>query len=296
MDCASVRFGKLNAGQRDLVILNLFFALFLLSSCDQPSFSMSLFLGDPMRICIFSSCLLFCLTHSYSAQSQTSTPSSFQTQAQMATSAKTFSVVNVTANAEWTTGSTHEAGTAQLQAKVDGSASLQLSIGPASRMESQTKADNSRTCAWTDAVGTSHKIHGPNCFIAVPWFAPGLFTQPLSLLPAQLGTIDVGEVSNSGTTLHQINYFLNLADAANSSMSQANDLSTVKVFYDPQTHLPVSLEYLIHPDNDDAKNVDVRVLFSNYQSTSGVMLPFHIEKYVNRSLQLKLDISNATIQ
>jgi hypothetical protein len=250
-----------------------------------------------MRFCVFSSCLLLCLTVSYSASSQTSTPSSFQVQAQAAVSAgKSFSVVNLTATAEWTAGSLHESGTAQLQAKVDGSTSAQLNIGPASRTEIQTKADYSRTCVWIDASGNSHKILGPNCFIAIPWFAPSLFTQPLSLLPELLGIIDVGEVSNNNATLHQISYLLNLQGADSSSTNHATSLSTVKVFCDPQTYLPVSLEYVIHPDTDDAQNIAVRVIFSNYQSASGVMLPLHIERYVNHSLQLKLDINAATIE
>jgi hypothetical protein len=250
-----------------------------------------------MRFCISSSCLLFCLTACYSAHSQPSTPSSFQVQAQAAVSAgKPFSVVNLTATAEWTAGSLHERGTAQLQARADGSTNVQLNLSQASRTEIQAKADYVRTCAWIDAAGTSHKIQGPNCFLAIPWFAPGLFTQPLSSLPTLLGTMDDGQVSDNNATLHQISYFLNLDSADSSHTMRASSLSTVRVFYDPQTYLPASLEYLIHPDTDDAQNVDVRVVFSNYQSVSGVMLPFHIEKYINRSLLLKLDVSNAAIE
>ena len=53
---------------------------------------------------------------------------------------------------------------------------------------------------------------------------------------------------------------------------------------------------VIHPDGDDSRNIPVRVVFNNYQAVSGVMLPFHIERFVNRTLQLRLDVSNASVQ
>jgi hypothetical protein len=250
-----------------------------------------------MRFCFFSSCLLFSLTASYSAHSQSSPPSSFQLQTQTAVSAgKPFSVVNLTATAEWTSGSTQESGTAQLVAKIDGSSSLQLSIGPASRTETQTKADSSRSCAWTDATGTSHDILGPNCFIAVPWFAPGLFAQPASQLPALMSTTDDGMVSRENATFHQVSFLFNQTGANSASTQQSADQSKVKVLYDPQTYLPAVLAYFVHPDTNNLKNIEVKVVFSNYQSVSGIMLPFHMEKSVNNTLQLKLDITNASIE
>jgi hypothetical protein len=248
-----------------------------------------------MRFCISSSCLLLCLTASHSAQSQTSTPSSFQRQTQIAASAKPFSVVNLTATAQWTAGSLQESGTAQLQANADGSTNVQLSLGQASRTESQTKTDASRACVWTDSTATSHNIVGPNCLIAVPWFAPSLYTQPSAQLPSMVGTIDNGEISKDGATLHQISYLLNLGSDTTATNQMVSN-STVKVFYDPQTLLPVSLEYFMHPDNNDLQNIPVRVAFSKYQSVSGVMLPFHVEKYINRTLQLTLDVTNASIE
>jgi hypothetical protein len=228
---------------------------------------------------------------------QTPSASAFQQQAQTALFAgRTYSALTLTATAEWTAGSLHQSGTAQLQAKADGSNNFQLDVGSASRTEMQTKSDASRTCAWTDAAGTSHNIVGPNCMVALPWFAPSLFSQSLAVLPSLLGTTDDGPVSKDGATLHQISYLLNLQGMNSAFTSQMVSQSTMKVFYDPQTFLPASLEYFIHPDGNNLQNIPVRVVFSNYQPISGVMLPFSIERYVNRSLQLTLNVTNATIQ
>lgn len=241
--------------------------------------------------------LSLCFVSSNLGFPQAPTPSTFQAQAQTASSSgKSFSKVNLTANAEWVAGSLHESGTAQLVAGADGSTSVQLALGKASRTETQTKIDYSRTCSWVDVAGKSHVIHGPNCFVAIPWFAPSLFTQPTSDLPALLAATDGGTVSTQSGAFHQISYSLQptALDAVSASLMASQ--STVKVFYDPKTFLPASLEYSIHPDNDDSKNIAVSVVFSNYQSVSGLMVPYHIERSVNHTLQLTLDVSNASVQ
>lgn len=241
--------------------------------------------------------LPLCLMSSNFGFSQAASPSTFQTQAQTAVSSgKSFSKVNLTANAEWVAGSLHENGTAQLAASADGSTSIELALGQASRTETQTKIDYSRTCSWVDVVGKSHVIDGPNCFVAIPWFAPSLFTQPVTSLPALLGTTDGGTVSTKGEAFHQISYSLQPTALDPTSASQMASQSTVKVFYDPKTFLPAGLEYVIHPDDDDSRNIPVSVVFSNYQSVSGLMLPFHVERSVNHTLQLTLDVTNASVQ
>jgi hypothetical protein len=209
---------------------------------------------------------------------------------------KAFSVVNLTATAEWIAGSDRESGTAQLQANADGSTNVQLALGKASRTEVQGKTDLSRACTWTDSSAKSHDVVGPNCQIALPWFAPVLFAQTSAALPALIETSDDGIVSKDSLSVHQLSYFLKLTGANTSITNRMVKQSTMKVFYDPETHLPSSLEYFIHPDDDNSKDVPVKVTFSNYQSSSGVMLPFHIERFINRTLQLKLDVTNASIQ
>jgi hypothetical protein len=76
-----------------------------------------------MRFRFLSFCSLLCLATFHSAFAQTT----FQRQAQTAVSAgKPFSVVNLTATAEWTAGSPHESRTAQVQANADGSTGVIL--------------------------------------------------------------------------------------------------------------------------------------------------------------------------
>ena len=209
---------------------------------------------------------------------------------------KAFHLINLIATAQWIAGSNQEQGTAQLQAKIDGSANVQLSLGSASRTETQTGADSSRSCQWIDNAGKSHAVLGANCFTAIPWFAPGLFTQVPSQMPSPIFTTDDGVIVKQGLSFHQVRFFYGQVGANSTSTKQLLERSEVKVLYDPQTFLPASLEYNLHPDDNDLQNIESRVVFSNYQLISGVMIPFHIEKFVNRSIQLKLDVSAASVE
>ena len=249
-----------------------------------------------MRLWLFVCLSLFVLSFS-SATGQLSSPSSFQLQTQSAVvTGKSIHSINLSANAEWFAGSRHESGTATLQASVDGSSSVQLNLGSASRTETRSVTDSDQTCQWTDNSGTVHVVVGSNCSVPVPWFAASLFSQPASQLPSSLLTTDDGQVSKNGSTFHQISYWPNLQSINITLTNRLIAGSRVKVLYDLQTFLPASLEYFIHPDSDDLQNIPVRVVFSNYRSVSGVMLPFHIEKYVNRTLQLQLDVTNASAE
>ncbi len=111
-----------------------------------------------------------------------------------------------------------------------------------------------------------------------------------------LGITDDGNVADDEATLHQISFLINRKGGDAPSTSRMANASKVKVHYDPTTLLPASLSYSIHPDDNDLINLKVKVLFSNYQSVSGVMLPFHIEKYVQNTLQLTFDVTKALVE
>jgi|GEM_PF-3326735 len=245
--------------------------------------------------CAFLCFALFSICPS-AVRCQTSTSLEFLDHAQAAVlGGRTSTSLRFSGTAEWIAGSLHETGTVQAESHADGSTSLQLALATASRTETQTSLNSSRGCSWVDASGTSHAIDGPNCYLAIPWFAPSLYAQPISRLPPSLYIRDGGEVTKDNATRRQISYVSNLGGAGPASAKKAADSNPVHVFYDPVSFLPASLEYRLHPDSDTSSNLEVRVLFSDYRSISGVMVPFHIEKYVQRSLQLKLDLDTCVV-
>ena len=202
--------------------------------------------------------------------------------------------INLSATAEWFAGSQHLTGTATLQANADGSSTEQLSLGAASRTVTQGAADAEKTCGWTDASGKAHDLPGANCFVALPWFAPQLFAQVSTVLPSFLSLTDDGNVVSNGASYRQLRFVPQVQGPTDADTAWMRKAGTVRVLFDLKTVLPARLEYVIHPDGNDLQDIDVAVEFSDYRAVSGTMLPFHIEKYVNRLLQLKLDVSSAT--
>ncbi len=222
--------------------------------------------------------------------------SNFYSQVQAAASGgKIFNYVNLNANAQWIAGSLQESGTAQLEANTDGTTKIVLNLNSASRTETNGGIGLARTCEWSDKTGTTHIMSGLNCIAAIPWFAPIFIVQGVIQHLDRFNISDDGEVTKDGATFHQASFTSTFKGTSDDVTKLINRTTQIRIFYNPQTLLPSSIEYAIHPDGDDSRSIGVRIVYSNYQSTSGLMLPFHIEKYVNRSLQLSLDITNAVI-
>jgi hypothetical protein len=74
-------------------------------------------------------------------------------------------------------------------------------------------------------------------------------------------------------------------------------LSPFDLVLAPGTHLPQYALFTAHPDNPGLNtNITVRIAYSDYRRISGVMIPFHIQRFVNGSLVLDLAISTAFVQ
>jgi hypothetical protein len=73
-------------------------------------------------------------------------------------------------------------------------------------------------------------------------------------------------------------------------------LSAVDLDIDSSTGLPVILAFAAHPDNDAGIDMSVEVRYSAYSTFSGVTIPTHIQKFINHSLVLDLQVSNVQVQ
>jgi hypothetical protein len=69
----------------------------------------------------------------------------------------------------------------------------------------------------------------------------------------------------------------------------------MEIYFDPQSLLPVVLDFDTHPDVDANTNLPVEIQFGNFQTISGVLVPLLIQKYLQGSLLLSLAVANASI-
>jgi len=68
------------------------------------------------------------------------------------------------------------------------------------------------------------------------------------------------------------------------------------IFYDPVTLLPSWLEYSVHADGDDGTLIPVQVFFTDYRLVSGMQVPFRIDRYLNRTLNLTITADSVSVQ
>jgi len=201
----------------------------------------------------------------------------------------------MTGTAQWTAGSTKDSGAAKLTAKVTGENKAEFDFSNGTRIESQSAIGDSRSCTWSGKDGVPHDVSLPNCWTATIWFLPHLALQSTGV-PSAINAQNIASDEQSPRIRHQ------LAIASDSRSPAVADLYTkiqtwsrTDLALDPATYLPSTLKYMIHPDDNSFADIKVEVRFSKYQNVSGVELPMHIERYVNGSLQLSIDIDSATI-
>lgn len=203
--------------------------------------------------------------------------------------------VTLNGSATWTVGTLKESGSATLEAASDGSSTIQLNLDTATRTETRSALGDARGCEWTDSKGP-HQINGVDCKQAVAWFAPVLAIQPMPALLQSLTISDDGPVSRSGGPVRQISYSTSLPGNSTGTTTLFTSGTRVSVLFDPQTLLPSSIEYVQHADTNLNIGMNVRVAYSNYQTVSGVPVPFQIDRYVNNALQLSITVTSASLK
>jgi len=205
--------------------------------------------------------------------------------------------VQLTGNASWHAGSLNDTGSATLSAATTGSSQLQLSLSSSgTRTEAQSGQGTDLACTWTGEDGITHAIDPGNCWRPVLWFLPPLSLQP-SLLPTYLGAVDLGTstVGFGAATYRHLQTDLVLPGISTSLANDVMQRSTADLGLDPTTRLPAVLAYSIRPDNGAPIPIAIEIHYSNYQAISGVQIPFTIQRYVNGSLQLEIDVSSAQV-
>jgi hypothetical protein len=205
--------------------------------------------------------------------------------------------IQLTGNASWHVGSVNDTGSATLSAATTGTSQVQLSLSSTgTRVESQSGQGINQDCTWSGEDSVAHEIDPGNCWRPVVWFLPSLSLQP-SLLPSYLGAVDLGSstVGFGTETYRHLQSDLVLPDLNGSLASDIMQRSTADIGLDPVSFLPAVLSYSIRPDNGAPISIAVEIHYGNYQAINGVQIPFTIQRYINGSLQLQIDVNSAQV-
>lgn len=248
-----------------------------------------------IRTCAVVCCLIFPAFYSVSAQVSL-TPLEQQAFAAFNPSSRALSSITMSGTVSWTAGSLQDSGNVTLTASVDGSSSESWSLASQPHSLSATSFANGRSCNYTDPSGKNHNYASPECFRAVPWFAPWMSI--LMLSGNTMSRTSGISFPNPDGTSAQLEYVTGAADVAPSPSVFAimRTGTAVGIILDPKTSLIDEIDFSQTIDSDTSRVVPYRIVFSDYRPEGGIILPHHIQRFIQRTLQADITITNITAE
>jgi hypothetical protein len=198
--------------------------------------------------------------------------------------------VVVQASASYVAGSDEESGTATLTASGKQQSLVQLNLGGGPRQEIR----NGPAGAWSGPDGTAHSMAIHNCWTDASWFFPALTLEAVAADP-QTNVSYLGTDTSKGRPLLHLQVTRSPAGQSADVTALILRLSTMDIYLDPQSFLPLVLDFNIHPDKDANTDIPVEIQFGNYESSNGALVPFHVQKFLQRTLLLDLSVSNVLV-
>jgi hypothetical protein len=200
--------------------------------------------------------------------------------------------VTLTGTVEWIAGSDDETGTAVFKAVGDAHR-LDLTFRNGTRSEIVSPANGVPAGNWVGLDGASHAMANHNLMVDEGWFPA--FT--LGNLTSSSNTVFtyVGQETRNGASVIHISASQQFPNLSGDSLSLMQHLTQVDLYLDPATSLPVSYVFSSHPDDNALLDIPTEIRYSDYQSTGGVQIPLHIQKFINNTLAIDLQFQNASL-
>jgi hypothetical protein len=242
------------------------------------------------------SCLVFALVVSPLLVAQSPPPSdpkalSLATQSVAAmTGPSAITDVTLTGNVTRILGSDQQTGTAKLLAKGFAESRIDLTLSGGARSEIRNASGGPNVGNWLGPDGVPHPIAVHNCFTDASWFFPVLGSLAAAATNSNVVLKYVGQEGQQQMSFQHIQAY-----TYNPYLQAVQALSVMDFYLDAKTLLPSIVMFNEHPDNDQSVDIAVQVIFSDYRNVNGAQIPFHIQRYVNDSLMLDVQITSATI-
>jgi hypothetical protein len=250
---------------------------------------------------LLSFCLVFAVFPTFAQQPVATTPVTKNPQgiaimrtavSAMAGSAQ-ISDVTLTGQALRIVGSDVANGTFTLKALGANESRLDVTTSGGVQSELRNLSNGVPQGSWIGKDGAVGTIAAHNCLTQAVWFVP-----TLSLLDAisnpNISVAYIGSESKNGEAVQHVHFTLQYQASPESNQLIAN-LSGTDVYFSAASGLPIAVKFNIHPDSDAGTNIPVDIEFSNYQPMNGILMPFHVQKFVNGSLFLDLQVETVAL-
>ena len=206
------------------------------------------------------------------------------------TGSVTVTDVILQTTATYVAGSDEETGTATLTASGNQESLVQLYLSGGTRQEIR----NGPAGAWIGPDGAVHSMATNNCWTDASWFFPVLTLEAVAANPQESVSYLGPDTSKGATLLHvRVANALSGQDATLTALIAS--LSTMDIYFDPQSFLPLVLDFTVQPDAGINTNIPIEIRFGNFQNINGALVPLQIQKYLQGTLLLNLVVSSAAI-
>lgn len=210
------------------------------------------------------------------------------------TGGNAISDVSLTATVHHIAGSLNETGTATLKALGTSQSRLDLVLPSGTLSEVRNSSTGIPACEWIGPDGAVHATAQHNCWTDPGWFFPALssLTQGSN---ANVVFSYVGQETRGGASVQHLRSYLYLAGAKPIAISEVQRLSAIDFYLDSTTLLPVAIDFKAHPDNDEIAEIAVEIVLSDYRAINGVLVPFHIQKFINNGLVFDISVTSVSL-
>lgn len=188
-------------------------------------------------------------------------------------------------------GDDREAGSITLQSTGIMTNQITISTSAGNRSETRSWDSGMPSGEWTGLDGQPHQMGQQNCWTDAVWFFPALSLLSDYADPNLVFT-DLGQIQYNGGSAEHIRVYRSLTNLAPGEQQVVQRLSTVDYYLDSQSALPVAIAFSIHGDRGVRFDVHLGIVFSQYQSVSGIQIPFTVTELLNGSPFLQITITS----
>jgi hypothetical protein len=198
--------------------------------------------------------------------------------------------VTLNANVIAISGSDRETGTGTFRAKANMQSRVDLVLSRGTLSEVRNVSSGGAAGAWSRNGGTPNAQAGHNILTDAAWFFPA-FSSLAQFSNSNYTFKYVGPEKHNGVNTQHIQVTL----VPPIAVPGVRILSTTDYYLDSSTLLPVAISFKTHPDKDMSRDIPVEVLFANYQSVGGILIPVHFQRLLNGSLVLDAKIASPVV-
>lgn len=195
-----------------------------------------------------------------------------------------------------TAGSDVETGAVTLEALGGGNGRIDLTLSNGSRSSVVGDSDGLPQGAWSGPDGTWHATALHNSLAPADWFFPALALAQAANDPSYTVVL-AGQTTLDGISVVHVRFWNTFPDVNGGKGKPfwLQRLSAADVYLNVANFLPVELDFNAHPNNDAGQDIPVEIRYGSYQKLSGILMPTHIQKFLNNSPLLDLNVAGVTL-